>query len=91
MIADAASAGALWPSVVVAAVMVLTLLAWALDHTRSRRRLAALERSEAFLTTDLGDARREVAALRDTLHHRARTGDDRPVEASAAEPPAPLG
>lgn len=90
MIADAASAGALWPSVVVAAVLVLTLLAWAVDHAWSRRRLARLERAEAFLTTDLGDARREVAALRDALHHRARTAEDRPVEASSAEPPAPL-
>lgn len=90
MIADAASAGGLWPSVVVAVVLVLTLLAWAVDHARSRRRLAALERAEAFLTTDLGDARREVVALRDTLHHRVRADTDRPVEAAAAEPPAPL-
>ena len=89
VIANAASPSALWPSLILGIVLVLTLLTWALDHARLRRRLEALERSEAFRDTDLADARREVAALRDGLRHRAPARDTR-AAGSSVEPPAPL-
>ncbi len=87
MIAAAATSGAAWVSLVAAVVFLVLLGVVVVDRTRLKRRVAELERSEALLETDLADARRELAAVRDAL--RERSGVVTPTRRGG--PGAPVG
>lgn len=90
VIAQASSGGAAWTSVIAAAVFLLALVALVVDRARMKRRLAALERSEALLETDLADARREVDDLRACLRDRTASSGELGSGATSSDPGAPV-
>lgn len=72
MLAETSTAGLAWTSAIGVVVFVGALVAVAVDRVRLQRRLAAVERSEALLETDLADARRQLDDLRRCLASSSR-------------------
>ena len=90
VLAEGSPTGPVWTTAIAVVVFIGALALVAVDRVRLQRRLAAVERSEALLETELADARRQLEELRRCLGPDVRAGVQLPAVAGGESPAAAL-